>query len=526
MAVTAVTVYQDNIIGSNNLVAVHSPLVFLIDVTYTGAVPVLMCDITIDGVTPVSDDATMKCVFHSDISPTVRRFMFRADSMLRAFMEDFEDFIQTSETVVEVLKVKQEFVLVFYDSGDLFSDTVNIIAFHAKRQFGQTPAISEIYANEDILYIAGSDKPVYIYFFNDSDGAIRTITDGTTIYNLTGSGGEEIIATVNMSSWEGVGYETAPVDWDIWSITRTATWRIYENPAGEATWIMHGAIIGQYFGLRNNVIQWDKGEEVWLRVTYKGGGANVYLGAIEKALYGGSTTNTGNLALPYSATYVTVEVKFTAFTGDWLIPGPRVPFVVLLGTASPMDIDVQIDSMVIYKPTSRGYYRLKVSDLDADTTYQLKEGVTVLATKTVRVKEFCTGSRYMKYLDRNGQYRFYPFNPMWETKDSPKKIGQINQLITNILIDQGGSKSVGYTNDRKLTLVADDVLNDELDILSDVYTSPRVYLEIGDGTTDEAKDWVRVDVVSSDNLVRRKKGNTSKVQLTVTLPEWYNITML
>ncbi|MFZ2169378.1 MAG: hypothetical protein WAW61_07055, partial [Methylococcaceae bacterium] len=64
------------------------------------------------------------------------------------------------------------------------------------------------------------------------------------------------------------------------------------------------------------------------------------------------------------------------------------------------------------------------------------------------------------------------------------------------------------------------------DILSDIYTSPRVYLEIGDGTTDEEKDWLLVDVTAGQSLVRRKKGNTSKIELTVTLPEWYNITML
>ena len=526
MAATAVTVYQDNIIGDNNLMAVHSPLVFLIDVTYTGAAPELYCDVTIDGLTPVSDDATFQCVYHSDQSPTVRRFMLRADTLIRGYMEDFEDFIQTSETVVEVLKVKQEFILVFYDEDELFSDTVSLVAFAATRQFGQSVAIKEIYDNEDVLYIAGQDKPVYVYFFNDTGGASRTITDGTTNYPLSSGGSEEIIDTEPMTSWEGTGWDTSPLGWDIHSIARTETWRIYENPAGEATLIMHGALLGQYFALRNDSINWDKGEEVWLRITYKGGGDDVWLGAIEKGLYSGSVTGTNTLALPYSADYATLEVKFVAMSSDWIVPGPRVPFIVFMGTDSPMNIDVMIDSMVIYKPTTRGYYRLKVDDLDTDTVYQLKEGSTVIASKTVRVKPFCTNYRYLKYLDRNGQYRFYPFNDRWETKDSAKKIGKINQLITNLLTDQGDSKNVGYTSERKITMVADDVVADELEILSDIYVSPRVYLEIGDGTTDIAKDWVRVDVTGNNAVSRIKKGTTTKVTITVTLPDRYNITML
>jgi hypothetical protein len=402
---------------------------------------------------------------------------------------------------------------------------VTIVAFAAKRQFGQTPSIAEIYGNMDTLYVAGKNKPVYIYFFNQDEAAVREITDGTNTYSL---GDEIVLLEDEMDSWAGAGFETAPVNWQIYSSdARTATWRLYEAVAGEGTWILNGGTTGDYFGLRNDTIQWTKGDNVWLKVRYKGGGAGVYMGAMEKALYGFTVAATNNLPLPFSAGYTEVEVKFHILTADWLVDGPRIPFVVLFVPFPAADVLVEIDTITIVKlASSIGYYRLKVDDLEVDTTYQFKEGVTVLATKIVRVKPFCTGYRYIKFLDRNGQYRFYPFNSRWESKDAPKKIGKINQLITNILTDQTDSKNVGYTNERKITLVADDVLNDELEILSDIYTSPRVYLEIGDGTTDGLKDWLQVDISSSDNLIRRKKGSTSTVKLTVTLPEWYNITML
>lgn len=523
MPVSDVTIYQDNVSGAVNIMAVHSPLVFLIDVTYTGAAPTLLCDVTIDGVNPISEDATFQCVFHSDQSPTVRRFMFRADSLLRGFMEDFEDFVQTAEAVSEVYKTKQDFTLVFYDSLEAASDSLDIIAFAARRQFGQTPAITEIYNNQDALYIAGKDKPVYVYFFNTVAGDDITITDGTTTYHLA-AGGETVLLTDEMTLWDGTGNETSPKNWVIYSSRpRSATWRIYEQSAGIAEWIMTGALIGNYFALRNDTVTWTKGEEVWLRIKYKGGSANTYLGAVERALYGTSVAGAINLKLPYSADYVELEAKFFTFTADWLLPGPRCPFIVLTCTANE-DINVFIDTITIFKPTTKGYYRLKVTDLDVDTTYQLKNGATVLATKVVRVKPFCTGYQYLKYLDRNGQYRFFPFNNRYQTKDAPKLIGKINQLVTNIYSDQGDSKNVGYTNERKMTLVADDVYADELDILSDIWNSPRVYLQVGTG--DTAVDWVRVTVSASDATTRRRKGNSGKVEITVTLPEWYNITML
>jgi len=513
--------------------AIHSPLVFLIDVTYSGATPSLYCDITIDGITPISDDATFQCVYLEDVSPTVRRFIFRADSILRGYMEDFEDFVQTAESVAEVLKVKQDFILVFYDEDETAEDTVEMIAFAATRQFGQTPTISEIYDNSDDLYVAGKDKPVYIYFFNDTAGSTAVITDGTTNYPLV-TGGETVIEDNDLATWEGSSYETYPENWVIDSNkTFAAAWRIYENPAGEGDLLMTGAVANDYMIFTNSESTWDKGEKVNLTLNYKTTNTQIRIAAVEVSLY---AIESGYLilpsdiyalssALPDVAAYTDIIIPLITLSEYAFVNGPRICILGIFAE-SAADIELHIDNIKLSAPTAVSYYRLKVNDLESDTIYQLKEGATVLASKTVRVKPFCTDYRYLKYLDRNGQYRFYPFNNRWETKDNPKKIGKINQLITNLLDDQGDSKSVGYTKERKLVLVADDVTEDELDFLCDIYTSPRVYLEVGTGATDEAKDWVLVDVSSRDNLVRRKKGNTSKVELTVTLPEWYNITML
>lgn len=528
MPVTDITVSQDNIVAGVNIMAVHSPLVFLIDVTYTGTVPVLKCDITIDGITPVNEDATFKCIFLADLTPTVRRFMFRADSLLRGYMEDFDDFVQTAESVAVVLKTQQAFILVFYDEEETEEATVDLVAFAATRQFSETPAISPIYNNEDTLYIAGADMPIYVYFYNKTAGVAATISDGTTTYNM-GTAAEVNLLVDAITIWQGIGYETSPDNWDIYSSrARSVTWWMSQDPVGEALLTMDGALAPDYFAIRNDEITWEKGVEVWLRIRYKGGGANVAISALEKPSYANTPAGLHAIPLPYSADYVDLEIKFISLTTDWLIDGPRCPRIQIGSTGlEAVDVEVSIDTITIFTPpSSQGYYRLKVHDLEVETAYEMESDSVSVAIKTVRVKPFCTGMRYVKYLDHNGQYRFYPFNANWQTKDAPKMIGKVNQLITNILDNQSDSKNIGYTNERKITLVADDVIADELVLLSDIYTSPRVYLYVGAGTTDTAADWLRVTVASGENLVRRKKGNTSKVELTVTLPEWYNITML
>jgi hypothetical protein len=173
-----------------------------------------------------------------------------------------------------------------------------------------------------------------------------------------------------------------------------------------------------------------------------------------------------------------------------------------------------------------GYYRYKYDNLTEGnhTAFLLNNG-TYLSEKYLVIKYWCTGQRLIKYLDKSGQYRFYPFNKYWESKDKPTLLGKTNELITDILTAQSNAKIVGYKNERSVMLIADEVTEDELTILSQIYTSPRVYLYIGT-TTDIASDWLLVEVKGKDFLNKRKKGNVTSVEIECILPEWFSINML
>lgn len=170
-----------------------------------------------------------------------------------------------------------------------------------------------------------------------------------------------------------------------------------------------------------------------------------------------------------------------------------------------------------------GFYRYKISDLSEGTTVLFLKNGAVTSRATVEIKPFCIGFRLLKYLDSSGRYRFFPFNNKWELKDKSTSIGKANKFITSILTGQSNYDSLGYNTVRTISLVAESVTLDELEILKDIFNSPRVYLYVGE-TTDLLTDWVQV-TITGDGISRMRKANSKKVAIDVTLPDIYSITM-
>ncbi len=171
-----------------------------------------------------------------------------------------------------------------------------------------------------------------------------------------------------------------------------------------------------------------------------------------------------------------------------------------------------------------GYIRYKY---DNKTVGEYTVSTTIAGatkSKTLRIKQFCTGGILIKYLDHNGQYRFYAFNERFKKTDTPKLIGSTNSTINELLTAQGSKKNIGYTNERKINAFADNIPQDEMDLLADLYTSPRVLLYIGSGT-DDIKDWILVTVKDKNNLLKKSKGSFYSMELEITLPETYHIRM-
>lgn len=173
-----------------------------------------------------------------------------------------------------------------------------------------------------------------------------------------------------------------------------------------------------------------------------------------------------------------------------------------------------------------GYYRYKKEGLAKGVTnITFYVNYLPFVTHKIITRETCTGWKQLKWLDQNGQYRFFAFLDLYLVKDNPKPIGQTSNFITSLVDSQTNAISLGQSNERTLTLRAINVTALEREILSSIFTSPKVFLYTGDFSKDEKSDYVEVSV-KGDNVVRFEKSKPSKIDITVTLPKHYTITQL
>jgi len=172
MAVTNITITQDNKVGNCDLLSVHNPLVFLAQADYTGEAPEYMyVDVKNVSGTVLG---TFACIPYEDVTEG-RVFAFIATDILRAFMEDIDDF-ESEEGVLEFVdNITMYFTLKFYIGSEY--DTVSFTAIHAAGQYGASAAMEDIYNNTDETYYAANGMPVYIYFYNADTDNILNIDD-------------------------------------------------------------------------------------------------------------------------------------------------------------------------------------------------------------------------------------------------------------------------------------------------------------------------------------------------------------
>lgn len=172
MAITDVTISQDNIVNGSNLMPVHSPLVFVVDVTYTGPDPTkLLVDIIYEG----DVIETYKCIPYADPLANLRQFMFSAN-VVKGLMEPFDDFAQLTDTLEYVEGRTKLFTLKFYDpDNESINDIVIFDAVHGAAQFGDNPNFDSIFNNNDQIVYGPDGKWCYVYYYNDDINNVITV---------------------------------------------------------------------------------------------------------------------------------------------------------------------------------------------------------------------------------------------------------------------------------------------------------------------------------------------------------------
>lgn len=170
---------------------------------------------------------------------------------------------------------------------------------------------------------------------------------------------------------------------------------------------------------------------------------------------------------------------------------------------------------------AKGLHRIKVRAIDSiPFDVNIYQDAVLYATKTVQPVPTCFGAIIIKYLDNNEQYRFFPFEKLYDVNDRSRSIGQVEHLITSLYDSQSNTRNIGYRTDRTIVARA-DATAEQLLLLQDLPRSPRVYMRL---STDDSR-WFLVNV-SANIPVKQDSAVMTPITITITLPEQYNITML
>jgi hypothetical protein len=191
----------------------------------------------------------------------------------------------------------------------------------------------------------------------------------------------------------------------------------------------------------------------------------------------------------------------------------------LLNNREPSYIFVHGQPGYIYWFEEGSFYREKLF-LTADTVIE-RGG----REKKIKVLPYCEGDIVLKYLDRNGMYRFYRFTKNYERTVDADEIGSVEHTFTSLSTGQGYQKSIGNKSVDKIKARAEKVPVEDLNILKDLYTSPRVYFHLGEAGTDNLSNWVLVKV-KGDGIAKLPKRNFVNVEIEIELPANNEITML
>ena len=182
MAITDISITQDNIVNGSNLLPIHSVLSFIADVTYTGTTPDVIHVEIYDDTSTLLD--TWKAIPYRDLTTAIRQFAFIANDPIKGVMEGFDDDFQLDGTFEYVEDITKVITIRFVDpDASTMYDEVEVNIIHGASQFGSNPNFDEIFNNDEDDYYAAEDNIVYVYFYNDAADNVVSVNEDVIVEN-------------------------------------------------------------------------------------------------------------------------------------------------------------------------------------------------------------------------------------------------------------------------------------------------------------------------------------------------------
>ena len=133
---------------------------------------------------------------------------------------------------------------------------------------------------------------------------------------------------------------------------------------------------------------------------------------------------------------------------------------------------------------------------------------------------------YVKWLNQYGAYNYWLFNKEYQEQARTSSLGKINNDFNNIGDTVSVTKSLGKRTEPSLSVVAEHLTADDINVLKGIAESPKVYLFTGERFTKNTfNDWLEVEISNGSSVLRDFKNKVPSVNINIELPTNYNITL-
>lgn len=124
---------------------------------------------------------------------------------------------------------------------------------------------------------------------------------------------------------------------------------------------------------------------------------------------------------------------------------------------------------------------------------------------------------YIKWINRYGGWNYWLFNHGKKTLN-PKGLGVINNDFSNLEDTLSPIENIGVTSFKSILLI-DDISDEDMVMLFDLFESPKIYLFTGEpNSVSTYHDWIEVNIKDKAVKIKDVKYNYVNVQIEIDLP--------
>jgi len=222
------------------------------------------------------------------------------------------------------------------------------------------------------------------------------------------------------------------------------------------------------------VTAWTNGGGAAAFDTFTSTGRNI-TSAIEASGTPSATTNTMSLT---AGDILIVEITLTLNVAN-------IPYLILSDGTNPLTFTLIAGLNRFVKTVAvTGTYTMTIGYLtptSADFIMSLNYIYKNTRNQVVNINTMpsvCEGL-YVRYLSREGFYRYWLFNKYFRVESDRAKIGSMVNYIDTMIAAQGRTKNIGYKNSfKRYVATSENVSKDDQKILMDIFDSPSVYVYI------------------------------------------------